>query len=68
MNEISIPAGDGYPYEVIALSAGESSLVHVRNSITGEDVLTFPEVNELGEFLDSLEEAYWLFYDEVNDD
>lgn len=68
MNEISIPAGDGYPYEVIALSAGESSLVHVRNRVTGENVLTFPEVNELGEFLDSLEEAYWLFYDEVNDD
>ena len=68
MNETSIPAGDGFPYEVIAVSAGESSLVHVRNSITGEDVLTFPEVSELGDFLDSLEDAYWLFYDEVNDD
>lgn len=68
MNEIWTPVGEGYPYQVIAVSAGESSLVHVRNRDTGEDVLTFPEVSELGEFVDSLEEAYWIFYDEVNDD
>ena len=66
--EIPVPVENGCPYEIVAVSAGEDSLVYVRDSHLGEDVLIFPDIGEFGDFLDSLEEAYCIFHDEVNDD
>lgn len=66
--EIPIPVENECPYEITAVSAGEDSLVYVRNDILDEIVLTFPDIEEFEDFLDSLEEAYCIFHDEVYDD
>lgn len=66
--EIPIPVENGCPYEITAVSAGEHSLVYVRDSEIDEEVLTFLDINEFGDFLDSLEEAYCIFHDEVYGD
>lgn len=66
--KIPIPVESRCPYEIIAVSAGEGSSVYVRNSITGENALIFPDIEEFGDFLDSLEEAYCIFHDEVYND
>ena len=66
--KIPIPVENGCPYEIIAISAGKGSSVYVRDSDIGEEVLTFPDIEEFGDFLDSLEEAYCIFHDEVYND
>lgn len=66
--EIQIPVENECPYEIAAVSAGKDSAVHVRNGTTDEIVLFFPEIEEFGDFLDSLEEAYCIFHDEVYND
>ena len=66
--EIPVPVENECPYEITAISAGEDSLVYVRNGDIGEEVLTFPDIEEFGDFLDSLEEAYCIFHDEVYND
>ena len=66
--EIPIPVENGCPYEIVAVSAGNESLVYVRDIDIDEEVLFFPDIEEFGDFLDSLEEAYCIFHDEVYDD
>ena len=66
--EIPIPVENECPYEITAVSAGDDSLVYVRNSTLDEIALFFPDIEEFGDFLDSLEEAYCIFHDEVYND
>ena len=66
--EIPIPVEKECPYEIIAISAGKGSSVYVRDNDIDEEVLTFPDIEEFGDFLDSLEEAYCIFHDEVYGD
>lgn len=66
--EIPVPVENGCPYKITAVSAGKHSSVYVRDSDIDEEVLTFPDIEEFGNFLDSLEEAYCIFHDEVYDD
>lgn len=66
--EISVPVENGCPYEIVAVSARKDSTIYVRNGIIDETVLIFPDIEEFGDFLDSLEEAYCIFHDEVYDD
>ena len=66
--EIPVPVENECPYEIVAVSAGKDSLVYVRDSEINEDVLAFSDIEEFGDFLDSLEEAYCIFHDEVYSD
>ena len=66
--KIPVPVENGCPYEITAISAGEQSAVYVHDNITDENALFFPDIEEFGDFLDSLEEAYCIFHDEVYDD
>lgn len=66
--EIPVPVESECPYKIVAVSAGKDSSVYVHDSDIGEEVLTFPDIEEFGDFLDSLEEAYCIFHDEVYND
>lgn len=66
--EIPVPVENECPYEITAVSAGKNSSVYVFDREIGEEVLTFPDIQEFGDFLDSLEEAYCIFHDEVYND